>query len=173
MRSSELLVDAFGRIDTIVLGVLDGLDADAMNWRPSGTGNSIGWLVWHLCRIQDEQIADVAGTESVWRVGEYAERFGLELSPDDTGYGHSAHQVDAVRFASTVLLQNYHDAVLARSLEFAGVLEDSDLDRVVDTRWDPPVTLGVRLVSIIDDCAQHGGQASYVRGLSETLPRRS
>ena len=38
-------------------------------------------------------------------------------------------------------------------------------DRVVDRTWDPPVTLGVRLVSILDDDTQHAGQAAYVRGL--------
>ncbi len=40
-----------------------------------------------------------------------------------------------------------------------------DLDRVVDKRWNPPVTLGVRLVSILNDDVQHVGQAAYVRGL--------
>jgi hypothetical protein len=43
----------------------------------------------------------------------------------------------------------------------------ADLDRVVDKRWDPPVTLGVRLVSVVDDDAQHVGQAAYVRGLQK------
>ena len=41
-------------------------------------------------------------------------------------------------------------------------LAPDDLDRVVDRRWDPPVTLGVRLVSIADDSLQHAGQAAYV-----------
>jgi hypothetical protein len=44
-------------------------------------------------------------------------------------------------------------------------LPDGELDRVVDRRWDPPVTMGVRLISIADDCLQHVGQASYLRGL--------
>ena len=44
-------------------------------------------------------------------------------------------------------------------------LTDADLPRVVDERWDPPVTLGVRLVSVISDCLQHAGQAAFVRGI--------
>ena len=48
-------------------------------------------------------------------------------------------------------------------------LGEADLDRVVDLNWDPPVTLGVRLVSVINDDLQHGGQAAYVRGM---LPPR-
>jgi len=165
MRSAELLSDAFGRIDDIVSRVLTGLDAEALNWRPGGTGNSISWLVWHLCRAQDEQIADVAGIGSVWAGGGYAARFALPLGASDTGYGHSSAQVSAVHLDSTTLLREYHQAVLAQSLEYVRGLQDAELDRIVDRRWDPPVSLGVRLVSILDDCVQHGGQAAYVKGL--------
>lgn len=165
METSELLEDAFGRIGPIVSAVLDGLEPDKANRRPDGTGNSIAWLVWHLSRGQDEQIADVAGLESVWTSGGYAERFGFALDPDDTGYGHSPTQVDAVRVESVELLHEYHEAVLAQSLGYVRGLDAQALDRVVDKRWNPPVTLGVRLVSIVDDCVQHGGQAAYVKGL--------
>ena len=44
-------------------------------------------------------------------------------------------------------------------------LTEADLDRVVDEGYDPPVTLGVRLISISDDGLQHVGQAAYVRGI--------
>ncbi|WP_104110270.1 DinB family protein [Arthrobacter sp. N199823] len=165
MRTSELLTDAFGRIGTIVGGVLDGLEPQKANWRPGGSGNSIAWLVWHLSRGQDEQIADVAGSPSIWRSGGYAARFAFELNPDDTGYGHSTEQVSAVHVDSMDLLREYFEAVLARSLEYVGGLADAELERIVDERWDPPVTLGVRLISILDDCVQHGGQAAYIKGL--------
>ncbi|MHA7177298.1 mycothiol transferase [Arthrobacter sp. Sr24] len=175
MRSSEILTDAFGRIGTIVGGVLFGLEPKDANWLPGGSGNSIAWLVWHLSRGQDEQIADVAGTESVWRSGRYAERFSFELDPADTGYGHSEEQVAAVHIASTDLLREYFEAVLAQSQAYVGGLGDAELDRIVDDRWDPPVTLGVRLVSILDDCVQHGGQAAYIKGMlahAEFAPAR-
>ncbi|MHA7271666.1 mycothiol transferase [Arthrobacter sp. HLT1-20] len=169
MRSSELLADVYGRIDTIVSDVLNGLEPDKANWRPGGSGNSISWLIWHLCRSQDEQIAQVAGLESVWRREGYAGRFALDLDTDSTGYGHSTQQVDALHLESLDLLRQYHQAVLAQSLEFVATLEDAALDRVVDRGWNPPVTLGVRLISIADDCVQHGGQAAYVKGLPPTI----
>jgi hypothetical protein len=65
------------------------------------------------------------------------------------------------------LLTGYHDAVHARAVEFVATLTDDDLARVVDRRWDPPVTMAVRLVSVLDDCAQHVGQAAFVRGVLE------
>ncbi|MCQ9162487.1 MULTISPECIES: DinB family protein [unclassified Arthrobacter] len=169
MKTTDLLVDAFGRIGDIVGGVLDGMDLARINWRPGGAGNSVAWLVWHLSRGQDEQIADVAGIASVWQSGGYAARFGFALDPKDTGYGHSAAQVDKVRVESTDLLREYHQAVLAQSLDYVRGLSDADLDRVVDKRWNPAVTLGVRLISIVDDCVQHGGQAAYVKGLPPVL----
>ena len=165
MKSSELLSDAFGRIEHIVGGVLDGIKPDKLNWRPGGTGNSIAWLLWHLCRAQDEQIAHAAGVESVWTEGGYAEKFGFALDPADTGYGHNSGQVDAVHLESTEVLGGYHRAVMAASLTYVGELVDTDLDRIVDRRWNPPVTLGVRLISILDDCVQHAGQAAYIKGL--------
>ena len=48
---------------------------------------------------------------------------------------------------------------------------DADLDRVVDERWDPPVTLAVRLVSVLADGLEHAGQAAYIRGVAERQTR--
>lgn len=169
MEPAELVADAFGRIDGIVSGVLSGLTPDKANWRPGGAGNSITWLVWHLNRAQDEQIAAVADVDSVWRRDDYATKFGFALDPADHGYGHSSEQVDAVRVESLELLREYHAAVQTQGLSYVGGLECADFDRIVDRSWDPPVTLGVRLVSIVDDCVQHGGQAAYIKGLPDTV----
>ena len=54
-----------------------------------------------------------------------------------------------------------HEATVA----YLATVTPEDLDRIVDERWDPPVTLGVRLVSVVSDDLQHAGQAAYVRGL--------
>ncbi|MEV4489584.1 DUF664 domain-containing protein [Micromonospora coxensis] len=122
-------------------------------------------MVWHLTRIQDHHVADLLGEEQIWVSGDRAGRFGLTADPDDTGYGHTAGQVAAVRPESAQALVDYHLAVAARTRAFLATLTPADLDRVVDESWDPPVTLGVRLVSVADDSLQHVGQAGYVRGL--------
>ena len=51
------------------------------------------------------------------------------------------------------------------TVAYLATVAPEDLDRVVDERWDPPVTLGVRLVSVLSDDLQHAGQAAYARGL--------
>lgn len=164
MKANELLLDSFGRIRETVETTLEGLDGGALVRRPGGTGNSIAWLIWHLARVEDVQVADAAGLEQVWTSQDFVARFCLPLSRDDTGYGHSSKQVDAVTAPRELLLQ-YYDAVHQQTVQFVKTIRDADLDRIVDTRWDPPVTLGVRLVSTIADCLQHVGQAAYAKGL--------
>jgi len=166
MESADLLVDAFERIRDTVHRAVDGLTSEDLGFRPEGTGNSIAWLVWHLTRVQDDHMADVAGTEQVWTSSGWADRFALPLGASDTGYGHGSHQVAAVT-VDAELLGGYHDEVHQATLRFVRTVSDVDLDRIVDERWDPPVSLGVRLVSVIDDDLEHGGQAAYVRGMLE------
>lgn len=163
MKANELLLDGFGRIQEIVAATLKGVDGAALLRRPAGSGNPIAWLVWHLSRGEDAQIASAAGLEQVWTAQGFAARFGLPLPVTDTGYGHSSDQVDAVQ-APPELLLAYYDAVHRQTVAFLETLAEEDLDRVVDTHWKPPVTLGVRLVSILSDCLQHAGQAAYVKG---------
>ncbi|MER8184519.1 DUF664 domain-containing protein [Kitasatospora sp. NPDC094015] len=165
MRSTDVLADAFGRIRESVHAAVEGLGPEELAHRPDPGANSIAWLVWHLTRIQDDHVAEAAGTDQLWTGGGWAERFGLPFAPRATGYGHSPEQVAAVRVDSPALLTGYHDAVYEHTLGYLRGLGDAALDQVVDERWSPPVTLGVRLVSVVGDDLQHAGQAAYVRGL--------
>lgn len=167
MTSADLLSDAFGRIRGVVHAVVDGLDDEQLAYRVDGRANSIAWLVWHLTRIQDDHVADVAGTEQVWTAGGWAQRFGLPFDAAATGYGHGPDEVAAVR-ASAELLTGYHDAVYQQTVDYVQTVAEGDLGRIVDRRWDPPVTLAVRLVSVVSDDLQHAGQAAFVRGLVTT-----
>lgn len=161
--ANDLLLDGFGRIAESVPTALDGLGTEELAWRPQGSGNSIGWLVWHLSRVIDGHFADAFGTEQVHTAVGYAGRLDLALPDSDTGYGHDSEQVDAVRFADPAVLLDYHrecqDAARQQLRDVSG------LERIVDGSWDPPVTLGARLVSVLDDVTRHAGQAEYVRGL--------
>ncbi len=164
--SADLLADAFGRIRENVHGAMDGLSDDALAWRADPNANSIAWLVWHLTRIIDDHLADAFAGEQVWTSGGWCDRFGLPFPPTAHGYGHTSEDVAAVR-ASADLLGGYHDAVQDQAARYIAAVGDADLDRLVDERWDPPVTLAVRLVSVIADSLQHAGQAAFVRGLVE------
>ena len=174
MTSAELLADAFGRIRGGVHRAVDGLTGEQLGFRVDPGANSIAWLVWHLTRIQDDHVAGVAQVEQVWTAQGWVERFGLPFDPRDTGYGHTSEEVAAVRVESSELLVGYHDAVHEQTIRYVEGLAEADLARIVDRSWDPPVTLGVRLVSVIADDLQHAGQAALVRGiLQRREPGRS
>ena len=164
MTPADLLTDAFGRVHDTAAAAVDGLTPEQLAARPGAAANPVGWLVWHLARVQDDHLADVAGVEQVWTSRGFAGRFGLDLPDSDTGFGHSAEQVARVR-VDAESLTDYLAAVHQQTLGFVGSLDAEDLDRIIDIRWDPPVTLGVRLVSVISDDLQHAGQAAYARGL--------
>ncbi|WP_108723895.1 mycothiol transferase [Cellulomonas timonensis] len=161
----DVLVDGFGRVREVVHAALRRQTPDDLAWRPAPGANTIGWLVWHLTRVQDDHVADAFDLPQVWTAHGWAERLDLPRPPGDTGYGDTAEQVGALR-ASADALAGYHDAVHARTVELLAGVDAADLDRIVDTSWDPPVTLGVRLVSVLSDDLQHAGQAAYVRGLA-------
>ncbi len=164
MNSNEILMDAIGRVKGSVHAAVRGLDAEQLATKPYANGNTVAWLLWHLTRIQDDHVADAAGFEQLWTSDGWCERFGLPFEPEATGYGQSSAEVAAVR-ADPELLLGYHDAVSARTVKWLGSIAERELDRVVDESWDPPVTLGVRLVSVIADDLQHAGQAAYLRGM--------
>lgn len=166
------MIDAFDRIRQVVHGAVEGLTPDQLAFRVDDRANSIAWLVWHLTRVQDDHVADVARTEQVWTSGGWAERLGLPFPPSATGYGHSPDDVAAVKVPSGDLLTGYHDAVHDRTVEYLQSVTDDDLDRIVDESWDPPVTLATRLVSVISDDLQHAGQAGFVRGIVERRTNR-
>jgi uncharacterized damage-inducible protein DinB len=165
MRTSEVLLELYGRLPDLVRAAVEGLTPDQLARPPAPGANTVGWLVWHLTRVQDDHIAEIAGRPQVWQEDDWARRFGLEAGTAETGYGWSAEQVVALRPESADALVAYYDAVAERTTAFLATLADDDLDRVVDENWDPPVTLGVRLVSVADDDLEHVGQAAYVRGI--------
>jgi uncharacterized damage-inducible protein DinB len=167
MNVAELLVDGFSRVRENVHAAVEGLTAEQLRTRLDDEANSIAWLVWHLTRVQDDHVADVAGTEQVWTGQDWLSRFGLPFPAGDTGYGHRPADVEAVRVDKPDLLTGYYDAVHDQTVQYLQGLDGTKLDRVVDEAWDPPVTLGVRLVSVLDDDIQHAGQAMFVRGLLE------
>jgi uncharacterized damage-inducible protein DinB len=170
MNVSELMTDALSRVREQVPDLVAGLSEDDLAWRPDAGANSIAWLLWHMTRIEDDHVAEVAGSPQVWTDEGWAERFALPFPVADHGYGHSTTQVGEVRVRGE-LLAGYYAAVSARTATYLATLEPDDLDRVVDEAWDPPVTLGVRLVSVINEENAHLGQAQYVRGLLERSGR--
>jgi uncharacterized damage-inducible protein DinB len=163
----DLLGDAFSRIHDAAHAAVEGLSGGEIVARPDAEANTIAWLVWHLTRVEDHHVSELAGRPQVWTTGDWNGRFGTDPDPDNTGYAHTAAQVAEVVPDRVEDLLEYFDEVHQRTLEYVQTITPDALDRIVDRSWDPPVTAGVRLISVINDTMQHAGQANYLRGLIE------
>ena len=164
--AARVLADGFSRVREEVSGVLSGIDPRHLDWRPDPEANTIAWLIWHLTRVEDDHLAGAFGVPQLWDSEGWEERFSLPYPAGETGYGMSAADVGRLSVPAE-LLSGYHEAVAERTATLVSGMGAVDLERIVDERWDPPVTLAVRLVSVISDTLQHVGQAAYVRGLAE------
>ncbi|QJY49321.1 mycothiol transferase [Pseudonocardia broussonetiae] len=169
MNGIDVLADGFSRLRESAHAAVADLTPDQLTWRADPEANTVAWLLWHLARVQDDHVAGVAGSPQVWTRDGWAERFALPFDDGEIGYGQDAADVAAVRPGSADLLTGYLDAVLDRTGEHLRTLTDTDLDRVVDEDWDPPVTVGVRLVSVLNDDLQHVGQAALLRGIARRM----
>lgn len=163
----ELLLDAFGRVHEELPTIVDGLGPADLTWRPGPDANPIGWLLWHLARVQDDHLAALStacGRDRTQVWADWRARFALPYG-DDIGYGHTSAQVGEFHLEDPQLLVGYHEAVHRMTVEVVGELSPADYARIVDDSWDPPVTAAVRLVSVVNDTTAHIGQAAYVKGL--------
>ncbi len=166
MEWQELIIEGYGRIPQILEKALDGLSADDLNELPHPDSNSMGWLTWHLTRVQDDHIAALMGEEQLWVRDGWHERFNRAPDPKDIGFGHSSEDVAAFKSPTVETLLEYHGAVLERSRGYIRTLSSADLDRELNEPWFQPLpTKGVRLISVMSDSLQHAGQVAYLRGL--------
>ncbi|MGI9148076.1 MAG: mycothiol transferase [Chloroflexota bacterium] len=167
MDCKDLIVDGLGRVEESMRVTLAGLSTEQLMLRPAEHANSIGWLAWHLSRVEDHHLSELAGTPQAWIADAWHARFNRPADEHDTGFGHGPEEVAQLRPDSSLVLLDYYAAVHQRSIDYLSRLKCEDMHRVIDTRWDPPVTLGVRLVSVVNDTTQHVGQMAYIRGLVE------
>ncbi len=168
MESKDLLKDGFARIRELVHTSVNGLSTDGLSYRPEPGANSIAWLAWHLTRIQDDHVSEIAGLEQTWVTDGWAQKFGMAPDPENDGRGHGPEEVAAISPDAELLIA-HHNAVSDRTFRYLDSVDADELDRIIDRSYDPPVSVGVRLISVISDNIQHAGQARYLRGVVDRI----
>lgn len=166
MDVADFITGALTTVRSTVALTLEGLTPEQLAHRPGAESNPVGWLIWHMARMQDRGIAAVTGEDQLWVRDRWHERYGMPADPQNTGMGHDAARVSAFAAPDTATLLQHFDAVLNRTRNYLSGLDPDDLDRVIDTP-PPAATVGERLISVVNGNMQHVGQASYVRGLIE------
>ena len=166
MEWQDLLADGYDRVSQSLERTLKGLTQDDVNEQPHPDCNSVGWLAWHLTRVQDDHVAGLMGEEQLWTKDGWHAKFNRAPETKDIGFGHTSEQVAAFKSPDAKTVLEYHQAVLERSKRYFSTLSAADLDRELNEPWYQPLpTVGVRLISVLADSLQHAGQAAYVRGL--------
>lgn len=168
MEWHDMMIDGYGRIMEILERALDGLSEEDLNWQPRPDCNSMGWLAWHLTRVQDDHISDLMGEEQLWIKDGWHARFKRPAEKKDIGFGHTPEDVAAFKSPGVKTQLDYHRAVMERSQRYFPTLSKTDLDRELNEPWFQPLpTVGVRLISVLGDSLEHAGQVAYVRGLKQ------
>lgn len=165
MNALDILLDAASRPLDALGSLSPHLAEEILNAHPAGHPNSVAWLLWHTGREIDLQLAHLTGLDELWTRDGFRELFALGAVGDGIGYGHTADEARAVVVVDPQLLVDYVRAAVDALSDYIRTLDEHALDDIVDHRWNPPVSRGVRLVSIIDDAAQHVAQAAYVCGM--------
>jgi len=166
MKWQDMLIDGYSRVTETLAPALKGLTRPDLDRQPAPDCNSIGWIVWHLIRGQDAQIADLAGKEQVWTRDKWYEKFGRQADPEDTGFGHTSDEVAAFKSPTVKVLMGYYQATFEQTKAYLAGLSLADLDRPLAEPWyKPPPTVGVRIISVMADCLAHSGEVAYLRGL--------
>nr|WP_254456177.1 DUF664 domain-containing protein [Paeniglutamicibacter quisquiliarum] len=164
--------DGFGRIRDGLQRLLAEAEPRMLSFRASSHSNSMAWLIWHLTRIEDDHFTHLARAldgestlEQCWIARDWVTRFNLPYRRLDTGFGHSSDQVADFGMYDAEYLLGYHRDVHEQAMGILSALPEADLSTVIDRRWNPPVTAGVRLISVLNETASHLGQAEFLRGI--------
>ena len=166
VQTVQFAKDVLDRNEAILFEALDGLSAEDLHRQPGPDSNPIGWLMWHLTRVQDNHASAMEESEHVWVAGRWHERFDRDGDPADRGRGHTSEQVAAFRSPDVETLLGYYRAVRGRTDAFLDSLSADDLDRPVkNLAGDGTVPMHVRLEMTLVDGIQHSGQIAYLRGL--------
>jgi len=164
MPANSVLLDSFGRVRESLHNILGDITQEELLKDPQP---SIGWLGWRLTRVMDNNSSRLAGEEKQLWLSGWAERFGMKPEPFDFGRGvtHTREQVAAFR-ATPDLILAYHDATQDRMAGLLNGLGQADLDRELDEpQYTPLPTVGVRLVSVLENAMANAGQMSYLKAL--------
>lgn len=160
---ARILAGGFDAVREVVHTTLDGVAEETLTRRLDADANSLGWLVWHLTRVQDDMVCAALGLEQLWVAGGWDARFGM-AGDLTTGEGHTSIEVARVHADAATLLA-YHDAVHARTSAALEAVDDARLDEPLAVAGGPATTVGAYLLGALGGDLQHAGQAAFVRGI--------
>lgn len=162
MSAKAVLEQGFTLVNSLVHEAIEGLTPEQLAERLDADANPVGWLAWHMARVQDREISALVGATELWGSEGWDARFDL-AGTESTGEGHTSEEVARVPVGDPELLGAYADAAHARVMDVLAQLGDVGLEEpaaIASTLKNREL-----LTLIMGALMQHGGQAAYVRGI--------
>jgi DinB superfamily len=161
-QPTTITLDMFTRVHESLHRVFADVTEDELHREPHP---GMGWLAWRFTRVIDNNISRLSGRDQLWAGEGWHAKFGMEPNPYDFGRNatHNREQVRAFRAGRDLILA-YHDATHERTVAYLQSLKPEDYDRALDEpQYQPLPTVGVRLVSVLENAMHNMGQISYLK----------
>lgn len=151
-----------------LLRSLQGLTPLDLAWRPAAQGNAIGFLAWHMARVEDMWVQRVfQGKQQLWQSDGWSGKLGMDAYARDNGYGFDEAKLAGFQPPHLDQLLAYMDAVRQNTLAFLDAWNPAGAPVQAVIPWDKSTTMPIEKfwAQILWELNQHGGQIAYVRGL--------
>ena len=160
---SHFIENTLAREQDFLMEAVQDLTPEELVWRATPEANPIGWMLWHMLRVEDMWIQFYTQFQpELWERDGWNEKFGLSVR--DNGFGHAQEQVTNFPPLDLSELLRYGAAVRAKTLEYLGELQPEDFE-VVPRERRPDFSVASMFRQIIGEFYQHTGQIAYVKGL--------
>ena len=168
MTLDEFIVDALAREQELLLEAVQDLTPEELGWRAGPEANPIGWILWHMIRVEDMWFQFfVQRKTEIWERDGWNETFGLPTR--DNGFGHTQEQVADFPVLDLAALLRYGEAVRQATLEYLKTMGPEDY-AVVPREQRPEMSVGAIFRQIIGEVYQHQGHIAYLKGLQRSGP---
>ncbi|PKB81373.1 MAG: hypothetical protein BZY88_06720 [SAR202 cluster bacterium Io17-Chloro-G9] len=166
MTLNEFIVDAFEKEQGFLLDAVQDLTPEELRWRAGPEANPIGWILWHMLRVEDMwfQFFIQRQTE-IWDRDGWNEKFGLPTR--DNGFGHTQEQVADFPALDLQELLRYGQAVRQGTLDYLKTLGPDDYSQV-PREQRPEMSVGAVFRQVIGEVYQHQGHIAYLKGLQRS-----
>lgn len=163
MTLNEFIEDALNKEHDFLMEAAKDLTPEELAWRPGPEANPIGWILWHMLRVEDMWVQFFAQHQpELWERDGWHQKFGLPTR--DNGFGHTAEQVANFPALDRDELLSYGGAVRSGTLEYLRGLTPQEFDAIPRERR-PDMSVALMFRQIIGELFQHQGHIAYIKGL--------
>ncbi|MCH8109745.1 MAG: DinB family protein [Chloroflexi bacterium] len=160
----RFISQSMSQVQMRLLATCDGLTQEQALWRPAPHANNIGFILWHVGRVEDTRISSLREPHpQIWESQGWYEKFGQSVDAPDPG---DRMGLRALSIPTLDVLLGYVKAVHQQTLEFLSALKPDDLDAIPNPS-QPERTVADVLRHMITHKNNHHGQIDYIRGLQE------